>query len=77
MLVSVQDRYTALMWAAECPDPRAARALLSSQTTDVDMVSLSVRCHNEQAFCIVVWLVVADVVVLWLYDDRRKNKVRS
>lgn len=34
-----QDRYTALMWAAECEDPRAARALLDSQTTDVDLIS--------------------------------------
>ena len=38
-----QDRYTALMWAAECQDPRAARALLQSQTTDVDLISLTVR----------------------------------
>jgi len=44
-----KDRFTALMWAAESSDPRIARALLRSQTTDVDLVSLSVcRPHCQQ-----------------------------
>ena len=47
-----QDRYTALMWAAECEDPRAARALLQSQTTDVDLISLTVRTPRNVVACL-------------------------